>query len=136
MLGKTIRFLCLVLLVLLLATPVLAQTVGGGDFPDLTKGNIPYALALWLLGQPFAIMWVTHWLKAYPFVANNPKEVAALLNVFANVVVGSFLFHSLPLTANQALVHFIVLIAQAIGGSTGMYEWIQPKTGTAAPPTT
>jgi hypothetical protein len=103
---------------------------------DLSKGNVGFALFLWLLGQPFAIMWVTHLLKAYPFVANNPKEVAALLNVFANVVIGSFLFHSLPLTLDRALVQFTIAVAQAIGGSTGMYEWIIPKTGTAAPPKT
>jgi hypothetical protein len=103
---------------------------------DLNKGNAIFALGLWLLGQPFVIMFVTHWLKTFPFVQKNPKETAAILNVIANVVVGSLLFHSLPTTANQALVHAIVLVAQAVGGSTGMYEWIQPKTGNAAPPST
>jgi len=91
----------------------------------MQPGQVPYGVALWLLGQPFVITFIVNWLKVNPWVKQNPKTTAVILNL-VGAFIGEALFSSLPGDLRTALVTLVTAVTQGFA-SSGIYEWIDLK---------
>jgi len=98
----------------------------------MDPGQVPYAIALWLIGQPFVVQAIVNWLKVNPWVKRNPRTTAMLLNL-AGAVVGEALFQQLPGDLRAALVTLVAAVTQGFA-SSGIHEWIDFKPSPAPTP--
>ncbi len=97
----------------------------------MNPADIPQAVILWLLAQPAFITVVVNWLKSNPWIGSHPRETAAILNFLATTVLGSLLYMTVPATLRDPLSGLLTAVATGLTQgllSTGLYEWIKPKT--------
>ena len=89
--------------------------------------DIPWQIAVWLLGQAAAVTWVVNKLKAFAVIGNNPHGptiAAGVINIIG-ILIADYVLRTVPTSVAAAFAQFVAAVIAGLA-STGVYEATKP----------